>query len=138
MWHYFKFTAFITVNRDLTVLFKMVSESHYNKLASSANATSSEKEMKLLNGMRPSSLTQKVKNSPPYTKNIQFRLSFAGLSLVTQWFNPKDPTMAGLFQKKKKAMACWFKCKWILYWHRKNEFSFKEPPDTFKFMNQRS
>lgn len=117
----------------------MVSESHYNKLASSANATSSEKEMKLLNGMRPSSLTQKVKNSPPYTKNIQFRLSFAGLSLVTQWFNPKDPTMAGLFQKKKKRL--WpvdSNVNEYFTGTEKNEFSFKEPPDTFKFMNQRS
>lgn len=70
---YFKYVTFTTVNCDLRV-FKMVSESHCNKLAYSANPASSEKEMKLLHGMGPSSLAQKVKNWLPYTKNISVQV----------------------------------------------------------------
>lgn len=70
---YFKYIAFITVNYGLIVL-KIVSETHYNKLAYSVNCYQLEKEMKLLHGMGPSSLIQKVKNSPPYTKNISVQV----------------------------------------------------------------
>lgn len=55
----------------------MVSESHYDKLAYSANATSSEKEMKLLHGMRPSSLIQKSEKLTTLHKehSVQVKLS---------------------------------------------------------------
>lgn len=85
----------------------MVSESHYDKLAYSANATSSEKEMKLLHGMRPSSLIQKSEKLTTLHKehSVRVKLSCTVISypLVPQ---PQGSyyVLQVYFRKKEKAM----------------------------------